>query len=40
MSGTIVESMDCISLAQDWERGDGLLYGTFMSNGMTVLQFI
>jgi len=35
-----VEGMDCISLAQDWKDGDGLLYGMFMSNGMMVLQFI
>jgi len=32
-----VEGMDCISLTQDWEHRDGLLYGMFMSNGMTVL---
>jgi len=40
MSGTSVEGMDCISLAQDSEHGEGLLYGMFMSNRMTVLQFI
>lgn len=35
-----MEGMNCISLVQDWEHGDGLLYGMFMSNGITVLQFI